>query len=186
VAALSDVPIEHVVFDLDGTLVDSDEALTHPFVALGIPLEDVTFGHLLEDECRRLGITVDDYVSHYDSARVVPFPGVVEVIEALDRWAVCSNKLAMAGHAELNQFGWEPEVALFADDFGGPKQLGPVLERLGATPDTTLFVGDTDHDRRCASAAEVRFALAAWNPRAVTRPGDVVLARPSDLLRLLQ
>ena len=45
------------IFDLDGTLIDSDAALVAPFVALGVPREAVTFGHVLQDECDRLGLS---------------------------------------------------------------------------------------------------------------------------------
>ena len=50
------------VCDLDGTLVDSDAALRAAFVALGVPVEEVTFGHVLADECVRLGLDVEDYL----------------------------------------------------------------------------------------------------------------------------
>ncbi|MEA3076919.1 MAG: hypothetical protein QOF60_1827 [Actinomycetota bacterium] len=50
--------------------------------------------------------------------------------------------------------------------------------------DEVVFVGDTDYDRRCALDAGVRFALAAWNPRAVAVEGDIVLAEPADLLSI--
>ena len=173
------------IFDLDGTLLDSDAALTAPFVALGIPAEHVTFGRLLEDECARLGIAVDDYLAHYDAAAVAPFPGVEELIAGLDRWAVCSNKLAVSGTPELARLGWAPDVAMFADAFDGPKQLGPVLEAFGIGAADVVFVGDTDHDRACARAVGCCFALAAWNPRASAVGGDVILREPRDLLGLL-
>src|SRR5690349_7720940 len=80
------------VFDLDGTLLDSDAALVEPFLALGVLREDVTFGHTLEDECRRLGIHVGDYLDAYDETAAQPFPGVHDLVDRLDRWAVCSNK----------------------------------------------------------------------------------------------
>ena len=140
------------VFDLDGTLLDTDEALRAAFVALGVPAEDVTFGHVLADECARLGLTVDDYLAHYDESLAQPFPGVPELVARLDRWAVCSNKHARSGRAELARVGWEPEVALFSEAFGGPKRLEPVLDALGLGGDEIVFVGDTDHDRACAEA----------------------------------
>jgi phosphoglycolate phosphatase-like HAD superfamily hydrolase len=173
------------VFDLDGTLIDSDAALVAPFVTLGVPAEEVTFGALLVDECARLGVTVDDYLDHYDESVAVPFPGVDDLIAALDRWAVCSNKHRRSGSAEIARLGWQPDIALFADAFDGPKQLGPVLEALGAAPAEVIFVGDTDHDRRCAVAVGCQFALATWNPRAVVADGDVVLEKPTELLALL-
>jgi HAD superfamily hydrolase (TIGR01549 family) len=178
------------VFDLDGTLLDSDEALIMPFLSLGVPRSEVSFGHVLADECVRLGITLDDYLARYDVNVAAPYPGVSEVVAALgDRWAVCSNKVRSAGVAELARLGWTPEVALFVDDFGGlSKSVAPVLAALveSVPLDDVVFVGDTDYDRRCALDAGVRFALAAWNPRAVAVEGDIVLAEPADLLRLLR
>lgn len=177
------------VFDLDGTLLDSDEALLTPFLALGVPRSELTFGHVLADECARLGLTVEDYVSRYDVNVAAPFPGVVEMVAVLDRWAVCSNKLRPAGVAEMARFGWSPSVALFADDFGGAtKSLAPVLELLDdVVADDVVFVGDTSFDRTCARDAGVRFALAAWNPRAaaLAEPGDIVLSAPAEVLRLV-
>jgi phosphoglycolate phosphatase-like HAD superfamily hydrolase len=173
------------VFDLDGTLVDSDAALVAPFLALGVPEDDITFGHVLADECDRLGLSVEDYVRHYDIESVQPFAGVDEMLAELGRWAVCSNKLAQAGHQELDRLGWKPEVALFADAFEGPKQLVPVLSAMGLEPTDVVFVGDTAHDRALARSLHVTFALAGWNPRAQAEPDDVVLARPLDVLDLL-
>lgn len=170
------------VFDLDGTLLDSDAALTDAFVALGVPAGSVTYGHVLADECRRLGLAVDDYVAAYDTAAARPFPGVEELVAGLDRWALCSNKHPASGRAELARLGWRPEVALFADAFDGPKCLGPVLEALGVAADDVAFVGDTAHDRRSAAEAGVPFGLAAWNPRARAEPGEAVLSEPGAVV----
>ena len=78
---------------------------------------------------------------------------------------------------------WLSGTGLFA--FGGPKQLGPVLDALGTSADEVLFVGDTEHDRRCACAVGCRFAVATWNPRANAEDGDIVLRTPADVLPLL-
>jgi HAD superfamily hydrolase (TIGR01549 family) len=173
------------LFDLDGTLIDSDEALVAPFVALGVARERVTFGHVLDAECTRLGVSVDDYLDHYDEGAARPFAGVEELVAALGRWAVCSNKHPRSGRAELARLGWKPDVALFADAFGGPKQLGPVLDALGLGPREVVFVGDTAHDRECAATVGCAFVLAGWNPRAQAEPDDVVAATPAAVLDLL-
>jgi HAD superfamily hydrolase (TIGR01549 family) len=176
------------VFDLDGTLLDTDEALVRPFLALGVAREDITFGHVLADECDRLGIELDAYLDHYDVDQAMPFPGVAELMDEIvaGRWAVCSNKHPQAGHAELDRLGWQPEVALFTDAFDGPKRLGPVLEALGVEAVEIVFVGDTGHDRACAAEVGVPFGLAGWNPRHRPEPGDVVLQTPLDVLDLLE
>ncbi|MCB1014912.1 MAG: HAD family hydrolase [Acidimicrobiales bacterium] len=174
------------VFDLDGTLLDSDDALVAPFLALGVAREDITFGHTLAHECDRLGLEVQDYLDHYDPTAAEPFAGAHELLAGLERWAVCSNKHASSGVAELARLGWEPEVALFADAFGGAgKSLAPVLDHLGLDAAQVVYVGDTDHDRRCAAAVGCRFVWAGWNPRARPVPGDEVLRRPGDLVGVL-
>jgi phosphoglycolate phosphatase-like HAD superfamily hydrolase len=151
----------------------------------------VTYGHVVADECRRLGLSLDDYVSRYDVAAAQPFDGVDALLRGgrVRRWAVCSNKVRPCGVAELARLGWTPEVAMFAEDFGlAAKRVGPVLEALGVEDrDGVLFVGDSAHDRSAAAEAGVRFGLAAWNPRAATIAvdGDLVLSQPADLLPLL-
>lgn len=173
------------VFDLDGTLIDSDVALNAPFAALGIDPSRVPMGLVLDDACAEFGVRVEDYLAHYDSTLAMPFPGVDDLIAGLDEWAIFSNKKAAGGRAEVARLDWRPDVMMFTDDFGGPKQLGPVLAALGRRPDEVIVVGDTEHDRRCATSAGCRFALAGWNPRASALAGDVVLHRPVDLLRFL-
>lgn len=173
------------VFDLDGTLLDSDAALVAPFVALGVPAERVGFGMTLVEACAELGVSVDDYLTLYDPGAVGPFAGVDAMLSELDLWAVFSNKRAVAGEQEMKRLGWDPEVALFFESFGGPKALDPVLDALGLTADDIVCVGDSDHDRECARAAGATFALAGWNPRTAPAEGDVVLAEPRDLLGIL-
>jgi phosphoglycolate phosphatase-like HAD superfamily hydrolase len=175
------------IFDLDGTLLDSDDALIEPFVVLGVPREDVRFGQPLDVECARLGLEPADYLAAYDVTIAPPYPGVTELLARLDRWAVCSNKRGDAARAELARLGWTPEVALYTEDFGGNKRVGPVLDALGLDATDAVFVGDTEHDHRCATEAGVAFALAGWNPRARQHAplADVVLEQPADLLELL-
>jgi HAD superfamily hydrolase (TIGR01549 family) len=176
------------LFDFDGTLVDSDVALTAPWHVLGVDPDLVPLGLPLLEACERVGVTVEAYVEHYDESASQPFPGVRELLASLDRWGLASNKLRASGRRELQRLGWSPEVALFSDDFGSQeKELRPLLDAMGLEPDAAVFVGDTRHDRACAAAVGVRFALAGWNARAraTAEPSDLVLDDPQDLLALL-
>jgi HAD superfamily hydrolase (TIGR01549 family) len=173
------------IFDLDGTLLDSDAALIAPFLALGVPREEITFGHVVADECTRLGIALDDYVSRYDVGAAQPFPEVTDLLARLSQWGVCSNKHPDSGRAELDRLGWTPDIALFADAFDGPKCIDPVLEAMGLCPSQAVFIGDTDHDRACARSAGVDFILAGWNPRARPQPGDLVAQTPLEVEAML-
>ena len=174
------------ILDLDGTLLDTDAALVAVFLELGVPRDRITFGHTLARACAELGIDVDAYIERYDPAAALPFDGVQELLDQLERWAICSNKHPTSGRAELARLGWQPEVVLFADAFGhDAKELGPVLERLRLTARDVVFVGDTEHDQRCALAVGCPFVVAGWNPRTNGLDGDVVLRRPIDLLDVL-
>jgi HAD superfamily hydrolase (TIGR01549 family) len=177
--------VRTAICDLDGTLIDSDDALVGAFLALGVDPEEISFGHVIAEECARLGISLAAYLDAYDVGAARPFPGVEELVGRLDRWAICSNKHPVSGNAELNRLGWSPRVAMFADVFDGPKRLGPVLEALALDPGEAVFLGDTEHDRACAQQAGVDFALAGWNPRVAPRDGDLVLRSPLELLELL-
>jgi pyrophosphatase PpaX len=178
--------VKALVFDFDGTLVDSDEALVQPFLQLGVPPEEISFGHAIAEECERLRISLDAYVDLYDEEVVQPFPGVDEVVGRLGRWALCSNKHPRSGAAELARLGWTPEVAMFSDDFGwAHKGLDPVLEALGLGPDEIVMVGDSGGDVRCAVEVGCRFVWAGWTPRVrKADPDGVVLDRPDQLLDL--
>ncbi|MCP3855597.1 MAG: HAD family hydrolase [Actinomycetia bacterium] len=177
--------VPRLVFDLDGTLLDSDAALRHPFLALGVPEEDITYGHVIAEECRRLGLGLDDYLDHYDPHEAQPFPGVEALVVGLGPWAICSNKHPRSGESELARLGWNPVEAWFANRYDGPKDLRPLLGHLGWRPASITFVGDTNHDRVCAQQAGCRFVLAGWNPRTDPRPGDLVAGEPAELLDLI-
>lgn len=179
-----------VVFDWDGTLLDTDEALIAPFVALGVAREDVPWGNPVGEACEALGVDVDAYLDAYDTDLARPWPGVDRLIQGVEerrlRWAVCSNKHPDGGDAELARLGWKPHGVWWSDAFAGkPKRLGPVLAGLGVGADEVLYVGDTEHDVRCADEVGCRFVLAGWNPRAAAVQGVAVLDRPEDALDLL-
>jgi phosphoglycolate phosphatase-like HAD superfamily hydrolase len=176
------------LFDFDGTLVDSDVALTAPWLALGVDPDLVPLGLPLGEACARAGVTVEAYLEHYDPGAAMPFAGVPGLLAGLERWGMASNKERTSGRRELQRLGWTPDVALFSDDFGGrEKDLAPLLAAMGLAADAVVFVGDTRHDRACALAVGARFALAGWNPRARAgaEPDDIVLERPQDVVALL-
>lgn len=180
-------PPQVVVFDFDGTLVDSDEALLVPFDQLGVDRSEVVMGSAVAEECERLGVSVEDYVAAYDTDVVQPYDGIEEMLAALPRWAVLSNKHPDSAVAELRRLGWEPEALMCADAFGwAHKSLRPMLDALGIAASGVVMVGDSPGDVRCAEEVGCRFIWAGWNRRVrTTPPAGEVVASPGQLLSAL-
>ena len=66
-----------------------------------------------------------------------------------------------------------------------PTPVLVAMERLGARPETTVFVGDSPHDMASGRAAGVRTAAALWGPfpRETLEPHqpDFWLGAPTEL-----
>ncbi len=179
-----------VVFDLDGTLIDSTgdiaAALDHALTTLGYSpytKENLTLeisGGLRSLLCS-LGVDAKDlapamglYRSFYGQnpiGRTQLYPGAREALDALDSipLAVATNKagdLARRILAEL-ELAHHFVAIVGADDVGrakpDPYMLHSVCERAGVAAEQVLYVGDSPVDAATASAAGVDFCLVAYD-----------------------
>jgi phosphoglycolate phosphatase len=188
--------IAAVVFDLDGTLVDSAADLAAAVNAVlaerGRPRLDLrqvrSFigdgAHRLieralaatgsagaDERDAALGRFLDIYGSTA-TATTRPFPGTVEVLQALRsrgfRLGLCTNMPMAATRAILRGLDLAEYFAVVS---GGdslpvrkpdPRHLLDVLSALAADPNEAAMVGDNEHDAAMAQAAGVRCVLVAW------------------------
>lgn len=186
-------PIVSVLFDLDGTLLDSIRLILDSYhhtlavhglpprsdaewlAGIGTPLT-VQFGDWADEPAtlQALVATYREYnLTHHD-ARITAYPGVVEMVQALHRrqvrLGVVTSKNAAGARRGLQQIGLEEvmEVVIGADDVQRPKpDPEPVrlaLDRLGVDADAAVFVGDSLHDMHAGRAAGVRTAAVLWGP----------------------
>lgn len=178
------MPFTAALFDFDGTLADSFQAITSSTNAVRAayhlpPLpeaavrEYVGFGlpNLLEQLVP--GADLDDAVARYrDHHATVMFaetrlmPGVAATIPELARrglrLAVCSNKRVEFTRALVRALGLDDYFAavLGPDDVGGRAKPDPAmvlegLTRLGVSPAAAVYVGDMAIDVHTARAAGV-------------------------------
>jgi len=175
---------ELLVFDWDGTLVDSPQHIVDSLLAacadvgiavppaeraryiIGLGLKDA-LEYLLPDlpasEYTRLAERYRLAGAQIDAA-VVPFAGVPEGIAALNQsgflLGVATGKSRRGLDRALRDTGLAAlfHVSRCADE-GFPKphpqMLHTLMEMLGARPERTLMIGDTTHDLQMAHNAGV-------------------------------
>jgi len=182
-----------VLFDLDGTLIDSVRLILdsyhHTLAAHGLPprsdeewLEGVgtpltaQFGAFL-DTAGMLDALIATYreynLKHHDRM-VTVYPGVVDVVRQLKEDGIATglvtskNRSGAVRGLALAQLESLMDVLVCADEVENPKPHPEPVEKavrlLGADPATTVYVGDSIHDMRSGRAAGVRTAAVLWGP----------------------
>jgi pyrophosphatase PpaX len=184
------VPPIAVLFDLDGTLVDTVpfilEAVRQAFegygtcptdaewiAGIGTPLRAqlASFARRPED----VDVLFDRYrswwLAHHDE-RTRPFDGAVETVAALAAAGhpvgVVTAKIEQGAYRTLRHTGLLPHVGAVvgADSCANakphPEPVLLALARLGREPARALLVGDSPHDVAAAKAAGARAAAALW------------------------
>jgi pyrophosphatase PpaX len=185
--------IQTVLFDLDGTLIDSIRLILdsyhHTLAAHGVPPrtdEDwlqgvgtplsVQFAEW-RDDLGKLEAMVATYraynLAHHDRM-VTVYPGVVAAVEAIRaagrRTGLVTSKNRQGALRGLTLVRLEAmmDVLVCADEVINPKPHPEPVQKavalLGADPGTTVYVGDSIHDMVSGRAAGVRTAAALWGP----------------------
>ena len=206
-----------IVFDLDGTLIDSRRDLGDATNAL---LEDLGAEPLAIDAVARMvgegaavlvrralsarGIdpeppgAVDRFLAHYSRRLLVhtrPYEGIPESLASLAATcplAVLTNKPAAATATILDGLGLS---RFFRWVTGGDGPLGrkpdaagllELVRQAGATPATTVLVGDSPIDRETARRAGTRICLVRYGfgfsfvPEELSKH-DLIVDHPADL-----
>lgn len=199
-----------VVWDMDGTLLDTTMVVPGAFVAalleLGGPAVDrddvvsaysmgvpeVILEHFLGRRLRRG--EEESYYRLLGQVRVAPYDGVVDCMHALRAAghliSVFTGASTRAARSLLSAAGLDVDVLVGGDQVEHPKPAGDglveVARRLHARPAALFYLGDAPTDLLAAKAAGARSVAVAWGhlyrPDA---PADHTLHRPLDALRLL-
>ena len=177
-----------VIFDIDGTLLDTFEMNMVPLIRLlkeelGINLEiNQTYPYFFQPgitTMRQFGFPDPDasYARWVDAVNAyekgaVPFEGVIEALQALQEGSI---RLAVVSSKNHSQYGidmvrWDMdrfmETAVLEEDTQmhkpHPAPLLECLKRLRLQPEDALYVGDAPSDGKAAEAAGIDFGFAAW------------------------
>jgi phosphoglycolate phosphatase len=184
--------VELIVFDLDGTLIDSRRDLADAANALihergGNPIDEDRIARMVGEGAAVLvqralaaasveadGRALPRFLALYDERLLrttKPYTGTLEMLEALVArcgLAVLTNKPLAATTRILDGLGLS---RFFGTVVGGDNALGrkpdpaallDVIHRSGATPSSTLLVGDSAIDVATGERAGVRVAVARF------------------------
>ena len=182
-AALDFSVVRALIFDLDGTLIDSKQDLIRSVNAMLGEMgreklhEDTISGYIGHGApklvARALGNGATEkereqalrfFLAHYEAHKLDstrPYPGVAEALEELHEFpmAVLTNKPVRVSRSIVEGLGLEK---YFRTVYGGnsfetkkPDPLGArkILEELGATAGETMMVGDSEVDVQTARNA---------------------------------
>jgi pyrophosphatase PpaX len=182
-----------VLFDLDGTLIDSVRLIldsyhhtlaTHGLpprtdeewlAGVGTPLT-AQFSAWRDDPgtLEALIATYREYNLKHHDRMVTVYPGVVDLVRGLKAEGISTglvtskNRSGALRGLTLVRLEALMDVLVCADEVDNPKPHPEPVEKavrlLGADPVTTIYVGDSVHDMRSGRAAGVRTAAVLWGP----------------------
>lgn len=199
---------EHIIFDLDGTLVDSFqdiyEALSASAKGAGLEIprraEVRDQMHLRLDQLvqvvfpnadtRRL---MDGFRSHYDRSgypNTVPYPGVTGTLESMHRMGcrlfVATNKRSVAANVLVRRFDPRSNIeSIWTSDhatvpFTKVEMVRMLIDEHGLDQERTVMVGDTMGDLDAALKNGVDFIFASYGYGKLDRTDDL-----SDHVRII-
>ncbi len=173
-----------ILFDLDGTLIDSTEAILESFHRTfdlhgGEDPSDAAIkaliGHTLDDMYLRVGIApeavetyVKSYKEHYrriSTAKTVLLPRAREAIEAAAAFArlgIVTTKTGLYSRELLEHFGVMDafEVLIGREDVTyakpHPEPVLAALKRMEADPGRSWLIGDTRLDAEASRRAGIK------------------------------
>ena len=182
--------ITTLLFDLDGTLINTNELIINSFMHtlgkfypeqykrenvipfMGPPLEE-TFSSIDPQKLEDLVKTYMNFNKEHHDVYVREFPGVYDTIQTLKekgyKLGIVSTKRLEIVRMGLRLTKLEPffETIITFDDVEklkpDPEPIYKALAHFGSTPEETIMIGDNYHDIEAGKNAGTKTAGVAWS-----------------------
>lgn len=180
--------LEVVLFDLDGTLVDTIEMIRTSMrhataTVLGAALPDEVLmknvgvplarqmREFSEEHADELLKVYREHNAEIHDAYIAEYPGVEAALSALSaryRLGIVTSKSTPLAWRAVDHFGLRSyfELLIGSDDVDrhkpDPYPLLFAMDKLGTTPDRCAYVGDSPHDMAAALGAGALAIAALW------------------------
>ncbi|MEK9721683.1 MAG: HAD-IA family hydrolase [Quisquiliibacterium sp.] len=195
-------PYDLVVFDWDGTLVDSTRAITEAIrlaaadLSLPVPTRE-TASHVIglglldaihyavpDLERARLPAYIERYRYHYlkEDGKLQPFDGIPKLLQELNQTGVCvaiatgKSRAGLNRALEQNPWGGYFVTTRCADE-GVPKpdpwMLQDISAETGISMNRMVMIGDTTHDLRMAASAGAQAVAVTYGAHPVEQLLDL-------------
>ncbi len=181
--------ITTLLFDLDGTLIDTNELIIQSFLhTLGRyypgqygredvlpfigPTLDQTFGSMDKEKAAEMIQVYREFNNSRHDEFTREFPGVYETVKTLHehgfKLGIVTAKILYTAKKGLKLCRLEPffDTVIALDHTTRPKPdpepVFKALDRLGSTPEETIMIGDNYHDILAGKNAGTKTAGVAW------------------------
>lgn len=190
--------IKNIIFDLDGTLLDTlgdlNAALNAALTAEGLVpstlaqtqagvgggLSGLLRASLPDANPAQFERCTTAFHTHYSAHMTdltLPYPHILDMLATMQaagvRMAVLSNKLHPATKALVAHYFGQFDMLAFGERAGIPRKPDPascleLMTLLGGTPADTVYVGDSDVDMQTAKNAGLYAIGVTWGFRSRT------------------
>jgi pyrophosphatase PpaX len=195
--------IKNILFDLDGTLLDTNELIIQSFkhtykthLNKDVDKDEIikSFGEILKITLdREFGEYSDEAIKTYRNFQVGNFEkliaihkgvkeGIVELHRQGYKLGVVTSRLNESAIRGLKHFGlMEYFQSIIGADDTDKHKPDPIpafmaLKELGGKPEETLIVGDSPFDILCGKNAGIKSVAVAWS----ALPMDIILKYDPD------
>lgn len=197
---------KHIVFDIDGTLIDTTYAVLHSLqdtiyeiTGKTVSIGTLTFALGITGECALKKLQIqnipfalalwDKNMENYQNT-VRVFEGIPPLLQVLSdkgyNLGIVTSKTKAEFIKEFSHFNIRKyfDIVVSADDTAKHKpDPAPLLKyKEIANDEQFLYIGDSPYDAECAKAAGIDFAIAGWGCINKNIVADYYFTSPAEAL----